>query len=391
MRLFAGLPAEVRALTGVGFLVALGFGLVAPALPLFAREFGVGPAAAGVVVSAFALARLAFAPFVGKVVDRLRERRTLAVGIAIVAASSALAGLSQSYWQLLVLRGIGGVGSIMFSVAAASLLVRVTPSHLRGRAQGMWAGSFLIGLVCGPAVGTIATFSLRLPFFLYAGTLLGAGTLGLLVLRHSELAAVGTVRATPLPLRSALRSSAYQAALAAGFAGDFALVGARSSLVPQYVTDHLGLGSSWVYAPFLVVSIVSGALLLPTGRLADTTGRRPVIAVGLLVGAGGLVLTPALPTAAGVILGAVLIGVGAASDSVAPGAVMGDVVGSGGGTVVAVFQMAGDLGAVLGPVSCGLVVDHGGYTAAFLVAAAVCLAPLAFVARAPETLTVPQA
>ena len=386
MRLFAGLPAEVRALTGVGFLVALGFGLVAPALPLFAREFGVGAAAAGAVVSAFALARLAFAPFVGKVVDRLGERRTLAAGIGIVAVSSALAGLSQSYWQLLVLRGVGGIGSIMFSVAAASLLVRVTPSHLRGRAQGMWAGSFLIGLVCGPAVGTIATFSLRLPFFLYAGTLLGAGTLGLLVLRRSELAAVGVARAAPLPLRSALRSPAYQAALAAGFAGDFSLVGARSSLVPQYVTDHLGLASGWVYAPFLVVSIVSGALLAPAGRLADTAGRRPVIAVGLLIGAAGLALMPSLPTATGVILGAVLIGVGAASDSVAPGAVMGDVVGSGGGTVVAVFQMAGDLGAVLGPVLCGLVVDHGGYTAALLVAAAVCLVPLLLLVRAPETL-----
>jgi len=38
----------------------------------------------------------------------------------------------------------------------------------------VWAGAFLIGLVCGPAVGTVATFSLRLPFFLYAGTLVVA-------------------------------------------------------------------------------------------------------------------------------------------------------------------------------------------------------------------------
>ena len=42
MRVLRDLPPEVRALTGVAFMVALGFGLVAPALPLFAREFGVG-------------------------------------------------------------------------------------------------------------------------------------------------------------------------------------------------------------------------------------------------------------------------------------------------------------------------------------------------------------
>ena len=176
--LLRDLPPEVRALTGVAFMVALGFGLVAPALPLFASEFGVGQAAAGAVVSAFALMRLVMAPFVGRLVNAVGERVLLATGIGVVAVSSALAGLSQSYWQLLVLRGAGGVGSIMFSVSAASLLVRVTPSHLRGRAQGVWAGAFLIGLVAGPAVGTVATFSLRLPFFLYAGTLVVAGCSG---------------------------------------------------------------------------------------------------------------------------------------------------------------------------------------------------------------------
>ena len=49
-----GLPSEVRALVGVAFMVALGFGLVAPAIPLFARQFGVGKTAAGAVISAFA-------------------------------------------------------------------------------------------------------------------------------------------------------------------------------------------------------------------------------------------------------------------------------------------------------------------------------------------------
>ena len=65
---------------------------------------------------------------------------------------------------------------------------------------------------------------------------------------------------------------------------------------------------------------------------------------------------------------------------------MGDVVSGRGGTVVAVFQMAGDLGAVLGPIVAGVLADASGYTATFLVAAAVCLAPLAGVAAAPETL-----
>ena len=380
------LPGEVRALVGVAFMVALGFGLVLPAIPLFARQFGVGKTAAGAVISAFALTRLVTAPFVGRIVNAIGERVVLASGIGIVAVSSLLSGLAQDYWQLLVLRGIGGVGSIMFSVSSASLLIRVTPSHQRGRAQGVWAGSFLVGSIAGPALGTVASFSLRLPFFLYAGTLVVAGAIGLGALRRSEMAARQVTPAVPLALGTALRDRAYIGALVASFAGDFAVVGARVSIVPQFITDRLHLSSAWVYAAFLLVSVVSGAMLLPFGRIADTRGRRPLIIGGLALGALGFVLVPTLATLGGMLVAMALLGVAGAADSVAPGAVLGDVVGSRGGTVVAVFQMAGDLGAVLGPVVAGSIADNHGYLPAFVVSALVAVIPLPFVARARETL-----
>ena len=382
------LPPEVRALVGVAFMVALGFGLVLPAIPLFAREFGVGKTAAGAVISAFAFMRLIAAPFVGRLVNAAGERRVLATGIAIVAVSSLLSGLAQAYWQLLVLRGVGGLGSIMFSVSAASLLIRVTPSHQRGRAQGVWAGSFLVGSIAGPAVGTIASFSLRLPFFLYAATLIGAGAIGLNALRSSELAAKGVAPAEPLPLTTALRDRAYLGALVASFAGSFAIVGARVSLIPQFMTDRLHLGAAWVYTAFLVVSVVSGALLLPFGRIADTRGRRPVLMGGLVLGAAAYLVLVGIDARVTlfVAVAVALLGVAGAADSVAPGAVLGDVVGSRGGTVVAAYQMAGDVGSVLGPLLAGAVADAAGYGPAFAVAAAGALLPLPVVLFARETL-----
>jgi MFS family permease len=132
--------------------------------------------------------------------------------------------------------------------------------------------------------------------------------------------------------------------------------------------------------------VVSGALLLPTGKVADTIGRRPVIVVGLFVGAIGFLLLPVLPATVGLLSVAVLLGVAAASDSVAPGAVMGDVVAGKGGTVVAVYQMAGDVGSVLGPVVTGWVADAAGYGPTFVLCAAVCVLPVFAVLSAPETL-----
>src|SRR5580658_5126047 len=102
----APLPREVRILVAVAFFVALGFGIVAPALPVFARDFGVGRAAAAAVISVFAFLRIAFALPAGKLVDQFGERIVLATGIAIVAVSSALAGLANSYGELIALRGI---------------------------------------------------------------------------------------------------------------------------------------------------------------------------------------------------------------------------------------------------------------------------------------------
>ena len=97
-------------------------------------------------------------------------------------------------------------------------------------------------------------------------------------------------------------------------------------------------------------------------------------------------LLPTLPAIAGLVVATVLIGVAAASDSVAPGAVMGDVVAGRGGTVVAVFQMAGDLGPRPRPGRDRLVADAAGYSPAFVVCAAVCVLPVFAVLAAPETL-----
>jgi MFS family permease len=111
-----------------------------------------------------------------------------------------------------------------------------------------------------------------------------------------------------------------------------------------------------------------------------------VILGGLALGAVGFALMPGWTTEAGLLVAMMLLGVAGAADSVAPGAMLGDIVGARGGTVVAVFQMAGDLGAVLGPIAAGAAADSAGYGAAFAISAVVAVLPLPFVLLAPETL-----
>ncbi|MDQ1619289.1 MAG: transporter, family, multidrug resistance protein [Actinomycetota bacterium] len=390
----AGLPREVVVLTAVAFSVAVGFGIVVPAIPIFAKQFGVSNTAAGAVISAFAFMRLVSALGSGRLVNRVGERVVLATGIGIVAVSSALAGLAQSYGQLLLLRGIGGVGSAMFTVSAISLLLRVAAPDQRGRATGMWQSGFLFGAIAGPALGgPLTDISLRAPFFVYAATLAVAGSIGMLFLTHTplherEAAAKNAPQRTTLI--EALRVSGYRAALVTNLGNGWALFGVRSSLIPLFVTSGLGASATWVGIGFFVSAATQGALLLPAGRLTDTVGRRPAMIIGATVATLSMGLIASLESLPFYVLAMALFGAGAAFLSVAPSATVGDVVAGRGGTVVAAFQMTADLGAVVGPLVAGWLADEYSFAAAFAVTTVVLAAGIVAALLSRETRHRPQ-
>lgn len=383
-----GLPRETFVLALVAFCVALGFGIVVPAVPLFALQFGVSATAAGAVVSAFALMRLLFGLAGGRFVDRVGERIALLAGLGVVAVSSLLAGLSVNYPQLLVLRGVGGIGSAVFTIAATSLLLRVASAGQRGRTQSVYRGGFLLGGIIGPAFGgAVIGFSLRAPFFLYAGTLalamLAAATLlpkaaprqvdAQVILGLGEddgvpEAVVPTPRTT---LSVALASPAYRAALAGNFAIGFSVLGVRSTVVPLLIVDRLALAPGWIGAAFVLAALVQAALLLPAGRAVDEIGRKPMLLAGGFLSAASLGLLALVTGPISLLAVIVVFSVGAALLGVAPAAIVGDVLDGKGGRPIAVWQMASDLGSVIGPVAAGALIDRGSYGVALVVSALV--------------------
>ena len=385
---FAGLPREVAVLTAVAFAVAVGFGVVAPAIPVYAREFGVGRTAAGAVISAFAFMRLVSALGSGRLVNRIGERLVLALGIGIVAVSSALAGLAQTYTQLVVLRGVGGVGSAMFTVSAISLLLRVVDADQRGRATGLWQSGFLVGAIAGPAIGgPLTDISLRAPFFVYAVTLAAAGGIGLIFLGRTHLLDVEADDrpAATVTLPQALRVSGYRAALVTNLGNGWALFGVRSSLIPLFVTEGMGASPTWTGVGFFVSAAAQGGLLLWAGGFADRVGRRPAMLIGSTVATLSLVLVAASDSLPVYVVAMALFGAGSAFLSVAPSAVVGDVASGHGGTVIAAFQMSSDLGAVAGPLVAGRLADNYSFGAAFGVTAGVLAAGLVTTFFSTET------
>ncbi len=252
--------------------------------------------------------------------------------------------------------------------------------------------------------GLVVAWSIRAPFFVYAATLLVATAVSLIFLSRVRLhdleEQVSGGRAGKLEeLRVALKDKAYQAAIGSNLITGFVIFGLRSSVVPLFVIEGLDRGASLSGIGFLVAAGVQAVFLLPAGRLADTRGRRPALLFGTIataIGMGVLALSDlaanTLGTAglAGVVLFLIAMavqGFGGAFMGSAPAALVGDIMGGRkGGVVIATFQMMSDVGAIVGPLIAGLLVDSFDYDWAFFAGAALALVPIVLVLRMRETL-----
>ena len=387
------IPREIKVLLAAAFVIAVGFGLVAPVLPQFARSFDVGVTASSVIVSAFALTRLIFAPTGGKLIERLGEQPVYIAGLLIVAISTAACAFAQDYWQLLLFRGLGGIGSTMFTVSAMGLIVRLAPAHMRGRISSAYATAFLLGSIGGPVLGgLLAGYGLRVPFLVYSGALLVASAVVFFQLKDAPVASRRADGSPPaMTVRLALTDRTYRACLVSGFANGWSSFGVRMALVPLFATAVLGAGPQIAGISLAFFALGTASALTVSGRLTDSWGRKPMALIGLGISAGSMGVLGFTTSVPAFLVVCVLAGVGAGILNPAQQAAVADVVGSGrsGGKVLAVFQMSADSGAILGPIVAGLLVDSldsQAYGWAFAATGMIALLALAVWVRATETL-----
>jgi MFS family permease len=384
---FAEFPREVGVLVFASFFVAVGFGVIAPTLPLFARSFGVNNAQVGSIISAFAFARFASGLISGKLVDRFGERLVYTTGIGFVAISSFAAAMAQSFEQLLVYRAAGGLGSSMFSVAAGSIILRATDDTHRARAQSLYNASFLVGMMAGPVIGGFLTaISLRAPLLVYATLLVVSSIAGGFLLRNSVLAARPTEKITNEKgsMREALSSRPYLIALTISFCSASVLFGMSRSILPLFMVEDMKSTAGYLGLGFTISSVIQGLLLLKAGGLSDTKGRKYSALLGTgLLGISVLVLVATVEP--WMFLLSMVIGAFGSIFLSSTAAIVGDVMKDKGGQVIAIFQMSGDAGAMVAPVALGFIADHYGFRPAFAVSAGLMFIAFAVATKLPET------
>jgi MFS family permease len=353
----------------------IGFGLVFPILPIYAKRFHVSSTAATGLVAAFSAASFIFSPIWGRLSDRVGRKPVLLLSLAGTAVGSLLTGLAGGILLLYIGRIIDGVSGASVSVAQAAASDMAAPDQ-RARLFGLLGAAFGIGFVAGPALGALSALGgPRLPFYVAAGL---AGINALVAARrlpethHPGAAPVAepvAERRNPLAALADARGVPQLISVAFLTLLSFSAFEATFSLFGQ---KRLGFdvgSSAGVFAVIgFVIVVVQGGLVHPlVGRLGE--GR--TLRLGLVADAVGLVLL-AFVRSWGLLVPALLaltVGQGLVQTTMSS-ALAGRADPRRRGEILGAQQSAGGLARVLGPVLGGVLFQQVGPGAPYVVGAA---------------------
>lgn len=158
------------------FIDLIGFGIVLPLLPIFARNLEASGFTIGILMASYSLMQFVFAPIWGKLSDRIGRRPVLLVSTAGAAISYAVFAIGSTMTGttglivLFVSRAFAGVAGANITVAQA-YIADITPAENRSRKMGLIGMAFGFGFIFGPAIGGFAMskFGLAGPGWVAAG------------------------------------------------------------------------------------------------------------------------------------------------------------------------------------------------------------------------------
>ena len=359
------------------FIDLIGFGIIIPLLPFYAEHFGASALMVGLLSTSFSLMQFLFAPFWGRLSDRIGRRPVILIGLLGSAFSYALFALASSLPMLFVARSLAGVAGANIATAQAFIADITTPEN-RARGMGMVGAAFGLGFVFGPAIGgSLSRWGYAAPAWFAAALSLANFVAAVAVLPESRPAHAR------LDTRQEGRLAVFRRALArprmplvllvfflvitsfSSFESMFALYSERRF---GFTTVSIGYMFAWVG---IVLATVQGGLV---GLVVPRIGETRVVRIALLLIAAGLFavpVSPSVPVLAGSV-GLLALGLGLNSPSMLSAiSQLADPRDQ--GSTLGLSQSLGSLARIVGPMWGGWVFDSFGMRVPFFSACAMML------------------
>jgi MFS family permease len=354
------------------------FAALTPLLPHYAHSLGLGKAGAGILQAAYPAGTFVAAVPSGIVAARLGVRRTVLVGLATLAATSAAFGFAESAWQLDAARFVQGLSSSFSWTGALAWVVAAAPASQRGRLIGTAMGLAIGGALFGPVLGGIASV---------VGT--RAAFAGIAAIAAALFAAAARMPA-PAPERPQRARALLRALRSRDVVAGVWLVmlpallfGTLSVLAPLRLSQ-LGFGAIAIMATWMTSAGLEGLASPLLGRVSDRIGRlRPLL--GALAAAA--VVLALLPWPRTDVLLAVLVVCGGVSfgsfwtPAMALLSDAGEAAGLDHGYSFALMNLAWAPGQAVGAAVSGALAAATADSVPYLSLSCLCLATLTLLAR----------
>jgi len=288
-------------------------GLVIPIMPLYARSFEISYGLVGVVLAAQGLGTLASDVPTGLLIRRLGHKKVMLLGAGCIILGSLALTWAQTLMEVVAYRLLSGVGMALWSISRHAYVAGIIQVSRRGRSIAVLGGIGRIGIFLGPAVGgTIGkVYGLRAPFLLFAVLGVVALVAVSIWVEEGKKTEKSPTRETELSLGEVFRAH-YRSLLTAGSGQLFAQMirTGRHIIIPLYGADIVGLD---VQSVGLIVSISSAIDMLmfyPAGLIMDRLGRKYAYVPSFTIQSLGMLLVPLVGSFGGLLLAAMLIGLG---------------------------------------------------------------------------------
>lgn len=336
----------------------IGFGIVMPVLPFYARDFGVSATTLGLLMMSYAAAQFVCAPLWGRLSDRVGRRPVILFSVAGTSASLLFFGLAESILWLFVARVLAGGFAANVSVASA-YITDVTNEEERTRWMGMLGASFGVGFILGPIIGgLLSPLGYRVPMLVAAGLAFINLIYAAFSLKEPDRHVDRATKAMSASRFSVLRDPEIRRLCLIYFVYSTA-VSQLETIFAFFMIDRFefdALEVAWIFVGMAIVmgGIQGGGMKPLSARYSE---KQLAVTGSLLLGLG-FVLLPSAPTWAVLLLPLALAAVGRAITqpplmSLTSMAATPDTRG----IVMGTFQSSASLARVVGPVLAGLLYD----------------------------------
>lgn len=346
----------------VVFMDLIGFGIVMPILPLFAREFHAQGWQLGVILSAYSFMQFLVAPVWGKLSDRVGRRPIILLSLFGSTLSYLIFASSHNLWWILASRLMAGACGANIGVATA-YIADITNKENRSKGMGLIGAAFGLGFIFGPVMGGVLLnhhYGFAIPGYLAAAICGINWILAIFYLPESRAGSgVSTTSnhllkdweyVTQKPILLLLVMLCFLTNLSFTlWDSTFALFVAGKGYSPH--------GTSYLFAYIgFVVALLQGGLI---GRLVKKYGEPRLMMVSLAAFAVGLAFMPLFPSVWWIVLALTILGLGnGLNRPVIYGLVSKATSEDEQGLVLGVVQSASSLARIIGPLMVGLWLDR---------------------------------